>query len=139
MAQVGRIAGALLAVSEGRYFLVGNPKEPCDWERAGFCQPAHIDAVQRPVLALETCGAGPAPLAGLHLVLTYEGETVPRVLAERLLIYRNGSVSERLWGLVVGADPDTGAVAAEPFDADWLIAMPAQVWDVVRESVLRCL
>ena len=48
MARVGRLAGALLAETEGRYFLVGNTKEPCDFRALGVEPPPEIDALKRP-------------------------------------------------------------------------------------------
>lgn len=50
----------------------------------------------------------------------------------RLVIHRNASVSERLWRLVTQGE-------AEPrTDARWLGQMPASVWNVVRDGVLKC-
>jgi hypothetical protein len=48
------------------------------------------------------------------------------------VIERNGSVSERLWRLVLGDAP------AEVVDLRWLGQMPLQVWQVVRDTVLKC-
>jgi len=72
--------------------------------------------------------------------LDLEGEALARVLAERFIITRNGSVSERLWRLVIQCgrvdDEDTPAGAV---DARWLGAMPAPMWQIVRDAVLRCI
>ena len=136
MATICRLAGALVAETGGRYFLVGNTKEPCDWRAAGFAAPAQIDAVARPYVAL--VNEGPVRVPGTRVRVEIEGEDVARLLAERLLIERNGSVSERLWRLVVdrGGEPSAeGAVV----DARWLGEMPAPVWGIVRDTVLRCL
>ena len=57
MARVGRIAGALLAETGGRYYLVGNPKVPCDWQAHGFEPPGELDARVRPVVPLMLTGA----------------------------------------------------------------------------------
>lgn len=136
MAVVGRLAGALLAETGGDYFLVGNTKEPCDWQAAGFAAPAEVNAAVRPYVALVTRGA--VRLAGPRARVEVEGEALARLLAERLLIERNGSVSERLWRLVVapgGEPPAEGALV----DARWLGEIPDPVWGIVRDTVLRCL
>ncbi len=136
MAEVSRLAGALLAETEGRFFLVGNTKEPCDWRAAGLEQPEAIDAVARPFIELHPRGA--VNHRGLRLRLAVEGDALPRVLAERLLVRRNGSVSERLWHVIVGGDPEEPPVEGS-VDAGWLGELPETVWEIVRDSVLRCL
>ena len=128
MAMVGRLAGALLAETQGNYFLVGGTKEPCDWRAAGFDMPD--DEPRRSFVALSACRKVEMPVPRLRLAV--EGEELARVLVRRFVIARNGSVSERLWKLVVG-DAD-GEV-----EARWLCEIPEPVWDVVRDAVLRCL
>ena len=120
MARVGRIAGSLLVETAGHWFLVGNPKEPCDLIEGNLEAPY--------VRALSVDGF---ELNGTWLVVDGEGEPLARELAHRLVIERNGSVSERLWRLVT--DGKEGEV-----DARWLTAMPLRVWQVVRDTVLRC-
>jgi hypothetical protein len=136
MARVGRIAGAILAETGGQYYLVGNTKKPCDWTAAGFEAPSEIDAMKRPYLAL--VAHAPVELDGTHLTLALEGEELPRRLAECFVIRRTGSVSERLWRLVVGAGDEDDEPAAGTVDARWLGEMPLRVWQVVQDTVLRC-
>lgn len=131
MSRVGRLAGAILAETEGRYFLVGNTKAPCDFAAVGFAPVSEKDLVKQPYVALSARGEVTWP--GPHLELDVEGEALARLLGERFLIERNGSVSERLWRLVL--DP----LQNEPvLDARWLSSMPAAVWQIVRNEVLRC-
>ncbi|MGH8582397.1 MAG: precorrin-3B C(17)-methyltransferase, partial [Gammaproteobacteria bacterium] len=59
--------------------------------------------------------------------------------ARRFLIERNGSVSDRLWRLVTGVDEEDEAPEAEELDAQWLVQVPDRIWEIVRDSVLRCL
>lgn len=137
MARVGRLAGAILAQTEGRFFLVGNPKEPCDFEAAGFEDSGLIDALARPFIELRS--KRPVPILPPSIELTTEGEPLARLLAERFLIARNGSVSDRLWRLVIdpeasGDDPRDSVIAAR-----WLGEMPDPIWRIVRDTVLRCL
>ena len=138
MSRAGRLAGAMLAETEGRYFLVGNTKEPCDYVRAGFEPPVEVDALARPFVKLAVAGA--PVMKPPWLVLPVEGEALPRLLAERFLIERNGSVSDRLWRLVTTPDGDGAPVLspAQSIDARWLAELPAPVWQIVRETVLRC-
>jgi hypothetical protein len=137
MSRVGRLAGALLAETGAHYFLVGNLKRPCDFPAAGFEPPAAPpDALARPTIPLARCG--PLAVPGPWLTLPLEGEALPRLLAGRLLIARTGAVSDRLWRLILSEDPDFEPDPAAVIDAAWLAAMPAHVWQVVRDTVLRC-
>jgi len=135
MARVGRLAGAILAETQGQFFLVGNLKEPCDFVAAGFEPPGAIDAMTRPFVRLTSSRS--VQLAKPCVTLDVEGEALARLLAERLLIHRNGSVSERLWRLVT--DP-TGAGERRQVDvaARWLGEVPPEIWTIVRETVLKC-
>ena len=119
MARIGRWMGAIVVESGGAHWLVGNPKEPC----------AEVpDSLAAPyVRAL----AAPVPLTGALDVDDGDGdgETLARAVAAKLVIQRNGSVSERLWRLVTG----DGAARLQ-----WLVDVPATVWEIVRDTVLRC-
>jgi hypothetical protein len=137
MARVGRLAGAILAETEGRYFLIGNTKEPCDFRSEGFEPPAAIDAQKQAYVRLSVTGA--VRIVPSWLTLDLEGEALARLLARRLLIERNGSVSDRLWRLVIGVDDEEEAPEAEEFDAQWLAEIPDRVWDLVRDTILRCM
>jgi len=136
MARVGRLAGAILAETGGEFFLIGNTKEPCDFHAAGFEPPGEIDALKHRYIRLVP--RGPIELAEPYLVFELEGERLAALLGEQLLIERNGSVSERLWRLVMDPegqdDPRQGEV-----DARWLAEIPAPIWRIVRDTVLRCL
>jgi hypothetical protein len=137
VSRVGRLSGAVLAETGGDYFLVGNLKRACDFAAAGFERPAQeIDALARPYVRLGRSGALAVP--GPWLELTLEGEPLLRVLAERLLIERNGSVSDRLWRLILSADPDADPPPEAVIEARWLGEVPAHLWRMVRETVLKC-
>jgi hypothetical protein len=133
VSRVGRLGGALLAETGGTCYLVGNLKRPCDFAAAGF-EPAEIDALATPYLRLAR--SGPLVVPGPWLTLAVEGEDLPRLLAARLLVERNGSVSDRLWRMILSDDPD--AEVSGEVDARWLGEIPTHVWRVVRETVLRC-
>jgi hypothetical protein len=138
MARVGRLAGAILVETGGAYFLVGNTKRPCDWGAAGFEAPGEIDALARPYVRLGR--AGPLNVGGPWIDVAVEGEVAAAMLAGRFLIERNGSVSDRLWRLVTGAGADGPDVPPEAvIDARWLAEVPAPIWGIVRDAVLRCM
>jgi hypothetical protein len=131
MARVSRLGGALLAESEKQYFLIGDLKEPCDFVHAGFEPPGPIDPKAQPYVRLSP--TRPIELEGPWLTVGVEGEALASLLHERLVIARNGSVSERLWRLLT--HEHDGAVEVP---ARWFGEIPSTVWGLVRESVLRC-
>ncbi len=137
MARAGRLAGAILAETGGKFFLIGNTKEPCDFEAAGFEPPGEIDALKQPYIRLSARRS--IEISPPCITLDLEGEALAAVLAERLLIERNGSVSDRLWRLLM--DPS----GQEDFPEDqvayvrWLGEIPSPIWGIVRDAVLRCL
>lgn len=134
MARVGRLAGALLAETGSQYFLVGDLKMPCDFAREGFESPGEVDAKARPWIRLSPTRT--IELSRPCLVLDVEGESLTRLLAERFLIERNASVSDRLWNLVTNAQPEQKGAAEIP--ARWLGDIPNAVWRMVRDTVLKC-
>lgn len=140
IARSTRLAGAILLEGAGQFFLVGNTKEPCDWSRAGFIAPPASTAGQSRVAALR-------PIRPVHietpcLIFNWNGDTaesLAQLLGNRLLIQRNASVSERLWRLVTGENQERDESFANELDASWLVRMPEAVWNIVRETVLKCL
>ncbi|MCE9574309.1 MAG: precorrin-3B C(17)-methyltransferase [Deltaproteobacteria bacterium] len=136
MARVGRLAGAILADTDGAYYLVGNPKVPCDWEAAGFAPPGAIDALTTPFIHLHV--VRPPDLAPPWLTLDVEGEGLARLLVHSFVIPRTGSISERLWRLATGQRDDDDAPVPTAIPGRWLAELPAPVWQIVRDAVLRC-
>lgn len=135
IARIGRLAGAILAECDGTYLLIGNTKEPCNWEQSGFTKPAEIDARKTPVLQLETLPNTTITLSTPNLVLTLTTEqkdTYAPTIASRFLITRNASVSDRLWNLI------TEETSNPEVQATWLLNMPDPVWQIVRDTVLKC-
>ena len=136
MSRIARLAGAILAETGGAHYLVGDLKEPCDWAAAGFAEPGELRPLEHPFVRHRAAGKVRSVPPVLEMDL--EGEELASLLARRFLIERNGSVSDRLWRLVVsGGDPDAPPPAA--VDGRWLARIPDGVWKIVREGVLRCL
>lgn len=117
MARVGRWMGAVVVESGGEYWIAGNPKEPCALVPDSLAPP-FARALPEAVPLSSPLALDDAPCDGLA-----------RVVAARLVIARNGSVSERLWRIVTHEDATR---------AQWLIDLPAHVWEIVRDNVLRC-
>lgn len=136
MARVGRLAGAILAETEGQFFLVGNPKEPCDFASVGFEPPGVINAMERPFVRLSPCRSVQVPQP--YLTVDVEGEALARLLVDRFVIQRNGSVSDRLWRLVTDPKRENRAGLGGSIDAQWLGEVPTEIWQIVRETVLKC-
>jgi hypothetical protein len=136
MALVGRLAGAILAETGGQFFLVGNPKEPCDFVAVGFECPGVINAMERPFIRLSPLR--PVQIPEPSLTMTVEGEGLARLLVDRFVIQRNGSVSDRLWRLVTDPKQEDRAVSGGIIDAQWLGEIPTEIWHIVRETVLKC-
>jgi hypothetical protein len=124
MARVGRYKGAIVVEVGGAQWLVGNPKEPCaevpDTLEAPYVRrlPARVPLTPGFVVDDDAEDG--------------DGEKLAQALAGKLVIARNGSVSERLWRLVRGE-----ATTGEP-RLQWLAEIPQPVWEIVREAVLRC-
>jgi hypothetical protein len=140
--RVSRLGGALLLDSGGAHFLVGDLKRPCDFSAAGFvAPPGPIDAVARPFVRLaRTSGDVNVPGPWLDLGDGVRDEALAGLLAQRLVITRNGSVSDRLWRLILSPDPEIDELppASAVIDARWLVEMPGQLWQIVRDAVLKC-
>jgi len=136
MALVGRLAGAILAETEGQFFLVGNPKEPCDFAAVGFEPPGVINALERPFVRLSPSRSVQVPPP--YLTVDVEGDALAQLLVDRFVIQRNGSVSDRLWRLVTDPTRENRAALDGSIDARWLGEIPTEIWHIVRETVLKC-
>ena len=140
MALVSRLGGSLLVKSSSRYFIVGELKRPVDWSAEGYQPPAHLSAGQEddcqrlPWFEVSGCPA-PGHEVCISLGGAHDSHTLCDELHKRLTIRRNGSVSERLWDLVMDHSRST---AEGHIDGTWLVDTPMAVWDMVRESMLRC-
>ncbi len=136
MSRISRLSGAILAQTNGRYFLVGDLKEPCNFANAGFETPGEIEPLVRPYIELKPLNA--IAITAPYLEMNVEGEALAALLAKRFLIERNGSVSDRLWRIVThhqGMDDDSEVSIIQ---AQWIAEIPSPVWQIVRDSVLKC-
>jgi hypothetical protein len=117
MARIGRWVGAIVVETSNGMWLVGNPKEPCT-DVPDALEPPYVRPLPQAV-----------PLGSPLAIDDGDGEAIGQALAAKLVIQRNGSVSERLWRLVTS---DGGA------RSQWLVEIPMPIWQIVRDTVLRC-
>ncbi len=134
LSKITRLGGAILACTQGTYYLVGDLKEPCDFSRHGFETPEQIKSESKQAF-IELKVIGPVT-SDEEIVMTMEteGRALAELLFKRFIITRNCSVSERLWRVAICSKDADSKV-----DARWLEQMPDEVWNVVRENILKCL
>lgn len=137
-----RVKGGLICETKGEMFFIGHPKEPCRFAELGFADPGEITAPNPPWVKLAPAGAElPAidSLSGFSdralMSDTLSGAELADKMAEIFMIHRNGSISERLWGLMAEYSPKT---PKGEIDARWLSDTPDEVWEIVRDQMLRC-
>ncbi len=133
MAKVGRFCGAVLAESNGEFFIVGDLKTPADYPAAGFVDPGELLPLENRFVRLEVSGS--PEIEPPYFNCQLESEELALKLFHRLVIKRNGSVSDRLWNLIFEVDENDGQ---DVIDASWLTEMPDEIWEIVQDQVLRC-
>ena len=134
MAELNRLAGAILLQVEDEFYLIGDTKEPCKFEERGFVAPQERDVVKTPYIKLETNGTDLVKDDDYTIFFQSNQDDLPEQMVEKFMIFRNGSISERLWGLVT----ETSEKEAKVVNGQWLVETPVDVWEIVRDSLLRC-
>ena len=132
MSKVTRLSGAILAQSDGQFFLVGELKEPCNFEAAGFKKPQESDP-DRPMKFKKLEPLRQVQIEKDYLEMDTRGEELAEILYKRFVIERNLSVSDRLWRAVTFKKNERGVT-----DARWLEQIPDPVWQIVRDNMLKC-
>lgn len=140
MSHALRVKGGLVCHSGDEMFFIGHPKEPISFTDLGFKDPGEITAPKPEWVKLEPAGESLPSLSDFYndaalLSDTLKGAELADKLAELFMIHRNGSISERLWGLMAEHSPRT---ADGLIDARWLSDTPIEVWEIVRDQMLRC-
>lgn len=133
---IARLAGGIVFRSGTRYFLVGDLKEPCSFEEFGFQQPKREGTADRQWVELHQLEPPREIRLDFNIAIGLVGESGAQEVYRRFAIYRNSSISERLMNLVNEVSPRgrDGSV----IDASWLSDTPQAVWDMVRDTVLKC-
>lgn len=132
MTKIGRFHGAILVETSGGYFLVGDLKEPADFAAGGFTEPDEISPLENKYLPLHVTAEIVIPAA--EFVCSQSGPELLESIFHRLVIKRNGSVSMRLWNLLLDTDESETDVP----DISWLFSMPDEIWEIVQDQILRC-
>ena len=122
-----------MAETNGEYYLVGELKEPCDFSEHGFETLPESDP-NNPIKYKKLTVIGDVSSEdGECLEMETQGESLAELLFKRFVILRNYSVSDRLWRVATEKKDRDGKV-----DARWLEQMPDDVWEIVKESILKC-
>lgn len=132
MTKMGRFHGAILVETLGEYFLVGDLKEPADFAAAGFAEPDEISPLENKYIPLHINGK--IEIAAPEFVCGQSGSELLESIFHRLVIKRNGSVSMRLWNLLLDTDKSDSNIP----DISWLFSMPDEIWEIVQDQILRC-
>jgi hypothetical protein len=133
MFEVYRFSGAILLKKENKFYLIGNLKEPCNFMDYGF-ESQEIDPLKNPYVPLKIIDEYKTALLNnpIFIIISNKSiEEIAKILSDKLLIKRNGSVSERLWNLIKENQKDNNIT--------WLIDIPEEIWEIVRENVLKCI
>ena len=133
MSKLAFIHGAYLVESEGRYFQVGNTKEPANYEKAGFVAPQNFVPLEQKYVELEVCGT--PEIKEPYVTFTEEGEGLCEKVYQRLVIKRNASTSTRMWYLFFDAEEYSGQ---RVIDLQWLMEIPAEIWEIIQDEVWTC-
>ncbi|GIX43487.1 MAG: hypothetical protein KatS3mg129_3220 [Leptospiraceae bacterium] len=132
MFELFRLAGAILLKHNHTFYLIGNLKEPCNFNEYGF-KDTEVDPLKNPYITLNIIDETKISLfkePTFIIETNLSIEEVAKQLANKLLIKRNGSVSERLWNLIKDNQKNQNIT--------WLIEIPNEIWEIVRENVLKC-
>jgi hypothetical protein len=138
MAKVWRLGGAIVAETGDEFYLVGDLKEPLDFTQFGFATPPVVSGKDNPYVRLTCLADSNVTKSQPFLDMPIEGEALAKKLVSTFVIHRNGSVSERLWRLVTETSEVQSTEAGDVVAARWLSETPSEVWEAVRDSVLRC-
>lgn len=135
-----RVKGGLICHAHNEMYFIGHPKEPCKFVELGFADPGEITAPKPAWVQLQPASGDTLPTLSdftdrALMSDTLSAKELADKMAELFMIERNGSISERLWGLMAEYSPRTDAGEV---DGRWLSDTPVEVWDIVRDQVLRC-
>jgi precorrin-3B C17-methyltransferase len=134
--KIGRLGGALLVNIREKYFLVGEFKEPCLLNDHGFKEIEQKNETH--VYNIELLDKIKNPEIEYSFISAELKENLLLDLSLKWIIKRNGSVSERLTGLIKDHSSSVIYKKKKYIDITWLAQMPTSVWGIVRENILKC-
>ena len=132
MAKLGLLHGSFLLETEGRFFQIGDTKEPADYNNAGFEKP-DFDPMESHYVELKINGS--PEINEPYLQFSDEGEELCEKIYEKLVIKRNASTSVRMWYLFFDAEEYNGQ---RVIDLQWLLDIPNEIWEIVQDEVWSC-
>lgn len=138
---LGRIGGGLLlkiplsGTTGDQYFMVGKSKEPIHFDEYGFLDPAEFD---NQFVELEPKDLQTVEKIKYNILISFATNDPLKETYDKLCIYRNSSVSERILSYVIKESDKVKVDGVEYVDGRWLGMTPVSVWTIVRESLLQC-
>ncbi|TGM11539.1 precorrin-3B C(17)-methyltransferase [Leptospira selangorensis] len=133
--QLGRIGGSILYRNDENYYLIGKLKRPTDLEIFGFYNPTERD---QKWVRLNIKDHSTLSRNHFDVLISFPSEGSPEEIYDLFSIYRNSSISERLWNYVLDNSKKTLWENKKYADARWLGHSPKQVWSSFREIILKC-
>jgi hypothetical protein len=133
MSKLGLIHGAFLLETQGKFFQIGDTKEPANYEKIGFEKPASFDPMESHYTPLNTIGS--PEIKEPYLEFNDEGEELCEKLYNKLVINRNASTSTRMWYLFFDAEEYSGQ---KTINVQWLLDIPVEIWEIVQDEVWSC-
>ncbi|TGK02078.1 precorrin-3B C(17)-methyltransferase [Leptospira selangorensis] len=133
--QLGRIGGSILYQNDKNYYLIGKLKRPTDLEIFGFYNPTEQD---QKWVRLNIKDHSTLSRNQFDVLISFPSEGSPEEIYDLFSIYRNSSISERLWNYVLDNSKKTIWENKKYADARWLGHSPKQVWSSFRENILKC-
>ena len=137
MLKIGRCAGTLLVEIEDKFYIIGETKEPFDFTSMGLSNPQALG--ESPIRLLEQIDTtNPWETASCHYIIHQTDQPFQEYLdrlSEIFIIRRNSMISERIWELVARIEEP---IPEDFWPAGWLFDSPEMVWDIVRDTMLRC-
>ncbi|TGJ98430.1 precorrin-3B C(17)-methyltransferase [Leptospira langatensis] len=132
---LGRLGGGIILKDQNDFFLVGKLKQPIDLETFGFF---NISEQYENFQPLKIKDQSLTDQIQFKVLISPPKERDPQFIYDLFAIYRNSSVSERLWNYVLDNGQNTLWNGKEYIDARWLGNSPRQIWSVFRETLLKC-
>ncbi|EMK01673.1 MULTISPECIES: precorrin-3B C(17)-methyltransferase [unclassified Leptospira] len=132
---LGRIGGAILYQRDENYYLIGKLKRPTDLETFGF---HNIIEQDQKWTKLKVKDQEIVSQNQFDILISFPSEGFPEEVYDRFAIYRNSSISERLWDYVLDNSRKTLWENRKYTDARWLGHSPKQVWSSFRDTILKC-
>ncbi|TGJ99478.1 precorrin-3B C(17)-methyltransferase [Leptospira semungkisensis] len=132
---IGRIGGAIVFKNVNSFYLIGKFKQPTDLKEFGFYD---IPEQENKLVTLIAKDEEIVDKLKFDALISLPNSTTPEFIYDLFVIYRNSSVSERLWNYVLDNSNKIQWKGTEYVDARWLGNSPKQVWSVFRETILKC-